>query len=73
MICILREICICLSILVKKFLLLRVHQNEFYSYFGGFMHLVCNNLIVYCSLDPVLVIWHVILVIFWKFNNVFLN
>ena len=41
-----------------------VHQNQFYSYFGGFMHLVCDNLIICCSLDPVLVIWYVVLVIF---------
>ena len=59
----------CLSILVKKFQLLRVQQNEFYIYFGGFKHLVYDNLIVYCSLDPILVIWYVILVIFWRFNG----
>ena len=33
-----------------------VYQIGFYSYFGGFKHLVCYNLIVCCSLDPVLVI-----------------
>ena len=33
-----------------------IHQNQFYIYFGGFKHLVCDNLIVYCSLDLVLVI-----------------
>ena len=49
------------------------HQNGFYSYFGGFKHLVCYNLIVCCSLHPVLVIWYVILVIFGKFNGTFLN
>ena len=43
-----------------------VHQNQFYSYFGGLMHLVYDNLIVYCSLDPVLDIWYVILVIFME-------
>ena len=44
-----------------------------FSYFDGFKHLVCYNLIVCCSLDPVLVIWHVILVIFleiqWHFSK----
>ena len=41
--------------------------------FWWFKHLVHYNLIVCCSLDPVLVIWYVILVIFWKFNDIFLN
>ena len=41
-----------------------VHQNGFYSYFGEFKHLDCYNLIVCCSLDPVLVICYVIMVIF---------
>ena len=50
-----------------------VHQNGFYIYFGGFKYLVYYNLIVCCSLDPVLVIWYVILVIFCKFNDIFLN
>ena len=52
-----------------------VHQNGFYSYFGVFKHLDCYNLIVCCSLDPVLVTWYVILVIFffWKFSGTFLN
>ena len=40
-----------------------VHQNQFYIYFGGFKHLVYGILIVCCSLDPVVVIWCVILVI----------
>ena len=54
-------------------IIMGVHQNEFYIYFGGFKHLVYYNLIVCCSLEPVLVIWYVILVIFWKFNGIFLN
>ena len=33
-----------------------VHQNGFYSYFGGFKHLDCYYLIACCSLGPVLVI-----------------
>ena len=40
--------------------------------FGGFKHLVCYNLIVWCSLDPGLVIWYVILVFFeiqWHFSK----
>ena len=37
-----------------------VHQNGFYIYFGEFKCLVYYNLIVCCSLDPVLVIWYVI-------------
>ena len=41
-----------------------VHQNEFYDYFSGFKHLFCNNLIVYCSLHPDLVIWYVIWLFF---------
>ena len=61
---------ICHSILVKKFQLLRVHQNGFYSYFGGFKHLVCYNLIISCSLDPVLVIWNVIQWYFSKLKKV---
>ena len=52
---------------------MRVHQNEFYIYFGGFKHLVYYILIVCYSLDPVLVIWHVSLVIFGKFNDIYLN
>ena len=40
----------------KVILIIKVHQNGFYSYFGLFKHLVCYNLIVCCSLDPVLVI-----------------
>ena len=47
----------CEEILIIK----RVHQNGFYIYFGGFKHLVYYNLIVCCSLHPVLVIWYVIL------------
>ena len=51
-----------------------VHQNGFYSYCGGFKSLVYYNLIVCCSLDPVLVIWYVILAIFfleiqWHFSK----
>ena len=47
----------------------------FYSYFGGFKHLVCYNLIVCCSLDPVLVIWYGMLfwLFLWKINGTFLN
>ena len=50
-----------------------IHQNGFYSYFGGFKHLDCYKLIVCHSLDPVLVIWYVILVIVleiqWNFSK----
>ena len=49
------------------------HQNQFYIYFGRFKHLVYYDLIVCYSWHPVLVIWHVILVIFWKFNGIYLN
>ena len=49
-----------------------INQNQF-IYFGGFTHLVYYNLIVCYSLDPVLVIWYVSLVIFWKFNDIYLN
>ena len=65
-------ICAYLSILVKKFGILRVQENWFYSYFGGFKHLDCFNLLVCCSLVPGLV-WYVILVIFleiqWHFSK----
>ena len=37
------------------------------------MHLVYHNLIVWYSLDPVLVIWYVILIIFCEFNVIYLN
>ena len=51
-----------------------VHQNGFFFiYFGGFKHLDGYYLMVCCSLDPVLVIYYVILVILCKFNSTFQN
>ena len=49
-----------------------IHQNAFYIYFGGFKHLVYYNLILCCSLHPVLVIWYVILDIFFGNSMVFI-
>ena len=50
-------ICISLLILVKKFqLLTKIHQNQFFIYFGGFKCLVYYNLMICYSLDPALVI-----------------
>ena len=50
-----------------------VHQNGFHIYFGGFKHLIYYNLIECYFLDPALVIWYVILVIFsniqWYFSK----
>ena len=64
-ICLLGAICISLSILVKKLqLLAKIHQNQFFIYFGGFKYLVYYILIACYSLDPVLVIWYVILINF---------
>ena len=58
----------------KEILIIKgFHQNGFYIYFGRFKHLDSYNLTVHCFVDPVLVIWYVILVIFWKFNGTFLN
>ena len=40
----------------EEILNIKVHQNGFYIYFGGFKHLVYYNLIACCSLHPALVI-----------------
>ena len=65
--------CICLSILVTIFrLLTKIHQNSFFIYFYGFKLLVWYNLVLCYSLDPVLVIWHVTLIIFLQ-NQVFFS
>ena len=57
----------------KEILIIQEFTKMGFSYFGGFMHLVCDNLIVYYSLVPVLVIWYAILGFFWKLNGTFLN
>ena len=50
--------------LVKIFwLLTKIHQNQFFIYFYGFKLLVLYNLVLCYSLEPVLVIWHVALII----------
>ena len=60
-----RIVCISLSILVKIFQILpKIHPNQFFIYLYGFNHLALYNLVVCYSLHPVLVIWHVALVIF---------
>ena len=64
--------CVCLSILVYIFrLLTKIHQNQFFIYFYGFKLLVWYNLVLCYSLDPVLVIWHVTLIIFLQNQVVF--
>ena len=64
--------CTYLSILVTIFqLLTKIHQNQFFLYFYGFKHLVLYNLVLCYSLDPVLVIWHVTLIIFWQIQVFF--
>ena len=68
------DICACHSILVTIFrLLTKIHQNQFFLYFYGFKLLVWYNLVLCYSLDPVLVIWHVTLIIFCKFKYFSLN
>ena len=63
----------CLSILVTIFrLLTKIHQNQFFIYFYGFKLLVWYNLVLCYSLDPVLVIWHITLIIFYQ-NQVFFS
>ena len=65
--------CVCLLILVTIFrLLTKIHQNQFFLYFYGFKLLVWYNLVLCYSLDPVLVIWHVTLIIFYQ-NQVFFS
>ena len=71
--CILVEIYMSFDFGEEILIIKGVYQNGFYIYFCGFRHLVYYNLIVCYSLDPVLVIWYVILVILWKFNSIFLN
>ena len=70
--CCLGIFCVCLSILVIIFqLLTKIHQNQFFIYFYGFKLLVWYNLVLYYSLDPVLVIWHVTLIIFLQIQVIF--
>ena len=66
-------VCVCLLILVYIFrLFTKIHQNYFFIYFYGFKPLVWYNLVLCYSLDPVLVIWHVTLIIFLQ-NQVFFS
>ena len=61
-------------ILVEIFqLFTKIHQNQIFIYFYGFKVLVLYNLILCYSLNPVLVIWHVTLIIFCKFKYISLN
>ena len=46
-------------------LLTKIHQNQFFIYFYWFKLLVLYNLVLCYSLDPVLIIWHVTLIIFF--------
>ena len=48
----------------KEIRIIKGFTKKGFSYFGGFKCLDCYYFIVCCSLDHVLVIWHVILVIF---------
>ena len=64
--------CTYLSILVTIFqLLTKIHQNQFFLYFYGFKLLVLYNLVLCYSLDPVLVIWHITLIIFLQIQVFF--
>ena len=64
--------CACLSILVMIFrLLTKIHQNQFFLYFYGFKLFVLYNLVLCYSLHPVLVIWHVTLIIFLQIQVFF--
>ena len=79
--CSLGSFCACLSILVTIFqILTKIQKNQLFIYFYGFKLLVLYNLVLCYSLDPVLVIWHVTLIIFLqiqvyfsklKFNKLF--
>ena len=70
--CCLGSVCISLSILVKIFqLLTKIHQNQFFIFLYGFKHLVLYNLVICYSLDPVLVIWHVTVIIFLQIQVYF--
>ena len=40
----------------EMLIIMGVHQNKLYSYFGGFKYLDCYYLIVCCSLDPIFII-----------------
>ena len=72
LLCCLGMFCVCLSILVYIFrILTKIHQNQFFIYFYGFKLLVWYNLVLCYSLDPVLVIWHVTLIIFLQNQVVF--
>ena len=69
----LESFCACLLILVTIFwLLTKIHPNQFFIYFYGFKLLVWYNLVLCYSLHPVLVIWHVTLIIFWQ-NQVYFS
>ena len=71
-ICYLGIFCTCHSILVTVFqLLTKIHQNQFFLYFYGFKLLVWYNLVLCYSLDPVLVIWHVTLIIILQNHVIF--
>ena len=70
--CCLGSFCTCLSILINIFqLLTKIHQNQFFIYFYEFKLLVLYNLVLCYSLDPVLVIWHVTLIIFLQIQVFF--
>ena len=56
--------------------ILTTYQNSpksVFIYLYGFKHLVLYNLVVCYSLDPLLVIWYVILIIFLQFKYISLN
>ena len=70
--CCLESFCTYLLILVTILqLLTKIHQNQFFLYFYGFKLLVLYNLVLCYSLDPVLVIWHVTLIIFLQIQVIF--
>ena len=49
-----------------------MQKCHFFIYFYGFKFLVWYNLVLCYSLDPVLVIWHITLIIFYQ-NQVFFS
>ena len=55
----------------KDISITKIHQNQFFIYFYGFKLLVLYNLVLCYSLDPVLVIWHVTLIIFLQIQVYF--
>ena len=70
--CYLGTFCACLSILVKIFrLLTKINQKSVFYLFLWVQAFGLYNLVLCHSLDPVLVIWHVTLIIFLQIQVYF--